>query len=254
MAPVKFEEDIKEKLEKRTMQPSNDAWNKLSERLEGQGKSKNKKPVLWLGIAASIVGILLVTSQFFSNETTVVNEVPKIVVVPETVEQNKDTTIEVETDVATENTSGSIQTNQKRVVKKSIKTPVEVKTELDKKQTVIVQENDLEVLKKISVNSVEVALKPLTFEEEKIQAVANQIQKLKDNNTVTDEAIDALLLEAQKEIRLNKLYNTTTTVVDANLLLQDVEADLDQSFRSKVFEAIKASYGTVKTAVAQRND
>jgi len=78
---------------------------------------------------------------------------------------------------------------------------------------------------------------------------------LKDyNKEVTDEAIDALLLQAQKEITLKKLYNVSTRVVDADLLLQDVEADLDQSFRTKVFETLKASYNTVKTAVAQRNN
>ena len=82
-----------------------------------------------------------------------------------------------------------------------------------------------------------------------------QVKNLKDKNQeVSDAAIDALLLQAQKEIRFEKLYNKTIGVVDANLLLEEVENDLDQSFRSKVFEAIKASYGTVKTAVAQRNN
>ena len=43
-------------------------------------------------------------------------------------------------------------------------------------------------------------------------------------------------------------------MVDAEALLENVEAELDQSFRNKVFEAIKSSYNSVKTAVAQRND
>lgn len=253
MAPIKFEEDIKDKLDKRTLQPSNNAWGKLSERLDDQRKKKNNKPILWLGLAASVVGILLVVSQFFINET-IVDDVPKIVVVPKVVEQTQNNTIVVETHTNIENPPENNQADKKEVVKEPIKNPVIVKMEFDKKQTVIAQENSIEELKKEPVNSVEVALKPLTFEEEKIQAVANQIQTLKDNNEITDEAINALLLEAQKEIRLNKLYNETTGVVDANLLLQDVEADLDQSFRSKVFKVIKSSYGTVKTAVAQRND
>ncbi len=81
------------------------------------------------------------------------------------------------------------------------------------------------------------------------------MEKLKSKNQeVTDEVIDALLLEAQKEIRFNKSYNNSTGIVDANMLLQEVETDLDQSFRSKVFDAIKASFGTVKTVVAQRNN
>ena len=253
MAPIKFEESIKDKLDKRTLQPSNNAWGKLSERLDNQGKKKNKKPALWLGLAASIVGILFVISQFFNNET-MINEVPKTVVIPEAVRQNKNNTIAVDERIAIENTSENTKVNQEEVVKESVKAPVPIKTEFNKEQTAIAQENNIEKLKKVFVNPVEVALEPLTFEQKKIQTVVNQIQTLKNNNAVTDDAIDALLLEAQKEIRLNKLYNETTGVVDANLLLQDVEADIDQSFRRKVFEAIKASYGTVKTAVAQRND
>lgn len=253
MAPIKFEEDIKDKLDKRTLQPSNNAWSKLSERLGNQGKKRNNKPVLWVGLAASIVGILLITSQLFNNEA-VVDNVPKIVVIPEAVEQNKNKDIAVEESIDIESTSKNTQIDKEKVVKESVKKRILVRPEFNKKQTAIAQEISTEKLKKASLNPVEVTREPLTFEQKKIQAVANQIQALKDNNAVTYDAIDALLLEAQKEIRLNQLYNETTGMVDANLLLQDVEAELDQSFRSKVFEAIKASYGTVKTAVAQRND
>ncbi|GAA3635433.1 hypothetical protein [Flavivirga jejuensis] len=247
MEPNKFEDNIKDKLEKRTLQPSNDAWDKLSERLDNQGKNKNIKPVLWLGVAASIVGILLVISQFFNHRTRI-NNAPETVVVPEILEQKKNNAIVIEKHINIEH----LQVDEEEAIVEPIKKVVPV--EITKKQTIIVQENNLKKLKKESVNPVEVKLESLTFEQEKIQVVANKIKALKDNNEVTDDAIDALLFEAQKEIRLNQLYNKTTGVVDANLLLQDVEADLDQSFRSKVFETIKLSYGTVKSAIAQRND
>ncbi|MDD7886837.1 hypothetical protein [Flavivirga sp. 57AJ16] len=253
MEPIKFEERIKDKLDKRRLQPSHSAWDKLSERLDNQEKKRNNKPILWLGLAASIVGILLVISQLFNNET-IANDVPKTMVNPEIVEQNESKVIDVEEYINTENTSERTLVNPKEIVKKPIKKPVLIKSELNKGQTVIVQENGVKKINKETVNTVKIALDPLSFEEEKVQAVAHKIQALKNNNAVTDDAIDALLLEAQKEIRLNRLYNETTGVVDANLLLKDVEAELDASFRSKVFEAIKASYGTVKTAVAQRND
>jgi hypothetical protein len=34
MAPVKFEDNIREKLESREIEPSGDAWKRLSERLD----------------------------------------------------------------------------------------------------------------------------------------------------------------------------------------------------------------------------
>ena len=63
-----------------------------------------------------------------------------------------------------------------------------------------------------------------------------------------------LLKEAEREIFKDKLKNENTRTVNANDLLQDVEADLEQSFRAKVFETLKSSYDSVKTAVANRNN
>ena len=60
--------------------------------------------------------------------------------------------------------------------------------------------------------------------------------------------------DAEKAIFKEKIKNTNTQTFDADALLQDVEADLQQSFRAKVFEALKSSYETVKTAVAERNN
>lgn len=67
----------------------------------------------------------------------------------------------------------------------------------------------------------------------------------------TETDVDALLKEAQQ-----KLKHTTTEkdyAIDAKALLQDVEADLDELFRAKVFETLITGYKKVKTAVAQRN-
>jgi len=71
---------------------------------------------------------------------------------------------------------------------------------------------------------------------------------------VSDAEINTLLDQAQKEISLHRLYNETTKKVDANALLEDVEADLEQSFRNRAFKAIKSGYKYVKTAVAERNN
>src|SRR5690606_9988326 len=110
-------------------------------------------------------------------------------------------------------------------------------------------------LKKETIKSADVIVKELTFEEQKIQDVVAQIQILKNNNTdVPESEIDVLLLNAQKEISLNQLYNNNKRLVDAASLLHDVEADIDQSFRSKVFEAFEDGFGTIKSAVVNRNN
>ena len=72
MAPLKFEEHIKDKLEQRKLQPSADAWQKLNDQLEDDASKKNNKTFWWLGIAASIVGVMLVGTIIMNsgNENT----------------------------------------------------------------------------------------------------------------------------------------------------------------------------------------
>ncbi len=253
MEPIKFEENVKDKLNKRKLKPSKEAWNKLSKRLEGQEKKSNNKPIWWMGLAASIVGVLFVVSQFLNDKSTE-KVMPQVVDTPgiETIiKENK-------ASIANEDTINNIEDIKRfdeLLLKKSEKTNAIVKEDIVAKGKGKIKNNGVSEPKIVTNIPAVVTSEKLTFEEETIQHVVAEIKKLKDYNTeVTDEEIDMLLLEAQKEITLNKLYNDNTKMVDADLLLQDVEADLDQSFRSKVFETLKASYNTVKTAVAQRND
>ncbi|WP_100614331.1 hypothetical protein [Confluentibacter citreus] len=235
MAPNKFEQHIKDKLTNRTLQPSPDAWNTLSKRLDHQTETRKNKPYWWLGLAASIVGVLLVTT-LFNNRDADIESNPIIVDNPQPIK-----------DVLQENVE------PQDLIKK--KKPI-ITEQINKKEVLIVNntDNQTTALTKETVKSAELAVKELTFEEQKIQDVAAQIQLLKDNKgDVSDSEIDALLLKAQKEINLNQLYSNKG-LVDAKSLLQDVEADIDQSFRSKVFEALKDSFGTVKSAVANRNN
>ena len=243
----KFDNTIKEMLEGRKLQPANGAWAKLSERLDHEEKNHNKKTMWWLGIAASLVGVLFVVFQFFNTEEVK----PIIVDAPTLIEKNNNTQVVLD-DVKTEKAAiKDIEENEafeKLPLKEKISFPnIKNSIAITKENTIIKTEVIIQTVKKEEEN--------LRFEEQKTQDVVAQVEALKSQNLeVTDAVIDQLLLQAQKEIRLKKKYNSTTGIVDANMLLQEVEADLDQSFRSKVFDAIKASYNSVKTAVAQRNE
>lgn len=260
MAPIKFENNIKEKLDERRLQPSANAWTKLSERLD-ENKKRSNKPFWWFGIAASIVGLTFVAFQFLKSDIEVDNT-PKVVVTPEVIKQDDISTGSITVDKIASDNAENIEEVSEEIKLKKEETPNQIKKEtpiikpdLLKENTVIAKENDIPEEINESIEIVKTIPKNLTIEEQKIQDVVAQIKILKTKNTiVTNEAIDALLAEAQREIALEELYNHTTGVVDADLLLQDVETELDQSFRNKVLEALKASYSSVKTAVAQRND
>ena len=242
-----FENKIKETLENRSIQPSAQAWVKLSNRLDSAATKPNNKTFWWLGIAASVIGILFVVSIFFKNEkgtnkivVTPVEDVNETVA-PEAIDTNsfnedKLVILEDKTAISEE----TIQ-NDKQVPSQTLSYKNNENMELA---------NQSESINKDTKAPQEV----LSFEDKKIQEVVAKIADLKSQNAqVTEADIDALLLEAQNEIRLQK-SNNQVAGIDPLELLQGVEADLNQSFRSKVLEAIKASYGTVKTAVAQRND
>ena len=79
MSPIKFEENIKEELEKRTISVSGDAWDKLSNRLETSQNSK-KKSFWWIGIAASAVIGLWIAVEVVNTQNVVA---PSIVIEPE---------------------------------------------------------------------------------------------------------------------------------------------------------------------------
>jgi hypothetical protein len=238
MAPSNWDNHIKESLEKRQLQPSPDAWSKLQNRLESEEKRKSNKMFWWLGLAASIVGIVFISTMFFNkNEqpTNAIVETPKAVI--ETEKSRK------QSDIISEETIEIVEQIKKQPKQNQ---PIH-STKIEEQQQLVETKNiELEQPKQDIINN---------FEDEKLKEVVAQIQELKNtNDVVTEDEIDALLKEAEKAIFKEKLKSANTQTVDADALLQDVEADLQQSFRAKVFEALKTSYETVKTAVAERNN
>ncbi|MCR8668873.1 hypothetical protein NO995_14390 [Aestuariibaculum sp. M13] len=245
MARNNFEKQIKEKLEGRTMKPSADAWNTLSKRLDANENKSSNKRYLWLGIAASFIGVLFLVTVFTKTEETVpviVNN-PKVVeeTIPmEVVSQNVKDTSKVEENTTNKVIEESMLKKQHDVISKQ-------------EQRIVVAQEQSDMSEELQ-NSNNQLKKELSFEDQKVEEVIAKVNDLMTHNKeVTDNEIEALLLDAQRSINKQRILNQSTGVVDADLLLQDVETELDQSFRSKIFDAIKTSFGTVKTAVAQRN-
>ena len=256
MAPIKYEEQLKEKLEKRTIQPSPEAWSNLSNRLDKQDKNNNTKLFWWLGIAASIVGVILVTIFVFDNsESKTISPTVVDVDNDKVLKDNgssEDNTVSKQ-EAIVDNATETIVSNEEQPASK-----VEKSSEIIPPKAMIsnkaIASNDLKVQKQ-SQEVFEIPVNNSDFEQTKLNEVVTEINKLKtENPAVTDDEIDSLLKQAEREILTNKLNILNTRTVDVNSLLQDVETDLEQSFRSKVFEALINNYETVKTAVAERNN
>ena len=256
MAPIKFEENIKEKLGKRKIQPSENAWNKLSERLDVQEESSRNPVVWWLGLAASLVGIFLVTTLFIKTgedksilptlvETPIKDtlELQDIVPEPEAIVEHDNKSNEE--DMNLNNNSNNIISNQilikKTVKKEGFKTKSEVVT--------------YNILKDESIDKKEIINSNSKSNNAHDQEIVAQIPELdKEEELITDSEIESLLERAQNDLVKNNIKTGNTLSVDANSLLLDVETDLEQSFRDKMFNTLISGYNTLKTAVAERND
>ena len=92
--------------------------------------------------------------------------------------------------------------------------------------------------------------------DNKINEVVELVNELEEEHTaVTDAEIDKLLLQAQREIISKQILDQKTNKIDAHALLLDVEAELyPESFRDKIFKALKDGFIKTRDVVASRNN
>lgn len=270
MAPLKFEENIKENLDKREINPSPDTWHKIAAQLdEAEENSHKENPRFWYLIAASIIGLVIISSLVFNSinfqeepnknivkvdDTENVNELEEeFINTNETrwVENSEVDKIEdADNPNAFESKSQEAVTSRNPVDNKMIKEDKRFSQKVEdhtimKETSAIAQENE-------DINKVN-ALEETNLIEAKVADIVNQVNELKrKNTTVTDEEIEQLIRKAQREITTDKILENKK--VDAMALLNEVESELDETFKERVFEALKTGFQKVKTAVAERNN
>ncbi len=234
-----FENITRETLHNRTIKPGDDVWDKLENSLSKQ-RRKRKLNFIFGAVAASIAFLLLI-GLFVQNKTVLqpdiqTVETAKPVLVPGA---EKESISNVpETKITVMSIGNTIQ--EKPVVPNKMASP-EAIAEADKPQN-----TDEGLHQKTAYKNII---------DQKVDEVVAQILDLKKNSgSPSDGEINALLADALKEIKSRELLNQASGKVDANALLADVEDEIDSSFKEKVLLALRESYQTVKTAVAQSNN
>ena len=254
----KFEEHLKSKLEERSIQPSENAWSKLEHKLDVQERKTNPKLVWWLGIAASIVGLLLVAFFYFNNvDSTEI--IPVLVETPAEETNTKEENIpEFNTIVGSEKPNKEIINTIKNQSKTSVvKQNIGTKTTINKSTSLISNEEVVEtnLNKSESLNNNNAIIdNSIQLPNNSQNSIAQASETITNQKLDIDSEIDLLLNNAQKDVALIDSQNNDKIVVDSNSLLEEVEMDLEESFRDKIFQTIKSGYKTVKTAVAERNN
>ncbi|NNK82101.1 MAG: hypothetical protein HKO92_03140 [Flavobacteriaceae bacterium] len=246
------------KLEKRTIQPSKSAWDVLSKKMDDEENTSNNKTYWWLGIAASIIGVLLV-SLFYFNRVDSEELDMELVDTPlkeskEEVSKTSNTQEVVETNIAKHKESELIN---KKDTQPEINQIVLSKSKL--KKNVPKRTNQVASQKGYNSNTKLKKNKPSLKDNELIKETTKDLVTQNYNiETQTklklDLEIDRLLEQAQKDIVLKKTTRDTAMIVSSKDLLLEVELDLEESFRSKVLNTIVSGYNSIKTAVAERNE
>lgn len=267
MAPIKFDENIREKLEGRELQPSPDAWKKLSGKLDATQEQGGNKAI-WYAVAASFVGILILASVFFSsNESSSENNTDFVEVnTSEKEVLNNNEELE-KTDNISENKSAGIASEEiKQDVPKRTKTEDKIKQVQKKKDVILeelIQDKTSEAVvktettiqkkrEKVTENKAYLSKEDIILNEKVKEVVAKVEQLKKDNTSISVEELNALLVNAQLEIQTERVLSSTK--VDPEALLGDVEWELEQNFRDKVYYALGDGFQFIKTAVVERNN
>ena len=237
MEPNKLDLEIKQKLDDRTIQPSAQAWDRLSAKLDSAEKTKSKRNYNWIYIAASLVGFSLIGTVFFTVLDTVIvdNNLPTVVL-----EQKKDVNKSEESKIDNENVLPNLLQNKmlkesKVVANNSIKT--QSKQLLNKEDTVstINQSKENNAVVNVESNNSESISKNRYISAEKLLAEIsnNKVEKTSSN-------------------RPTERYKSGIAV-NPNSLLINAESELNQSFRETAIERINKNYNSIKAVLANRN-
>lgn len=250
MAPLKFEEDLKEKLEGREIKPPIHAWDRISKELDAP---KTKRKSFWgYGIAASLIGLLLISIWFFNTDSKDTPEISNIENKEEVKKEKKEPLFETanEAHVNVDETERPVLEGKENSPKKVRKQHRDIENIQPKTPTVIA---NVEVRKE-QKNKTDDPIFEDKLIEKQLNTVLETVALLEANNTnVSNAEVDSLLRNAQREILKEKALEAGISV-DAMALLYEVEDELDKTFRDKVLEKLKDGYQKVRTAVADRNN
>lgn len=260
MAPLKFEENIRQKLEQRKIQPSAGAWERIDKDLDGQKPQKSKPKWLWLAVAASFVGILILDGTFF--DTNKPQNDPPIVNIPsgdETLSEDnpkKEKLVQEETIPQSEIEDRPF--GEKLPTSKSKRqTPTD-----DPKLAENSEKNNPALTEAVKPNK-DLSEDIVTFEDptlkrsidREINALLDTVDSLKQQNRqVSDADIDVLLAQAQQKLLAENAIVNRAENLSATALLQEAEGELDRSFRDRIFDALRKGYLKTRDALASRND
>ncbi len=253
---MNLEDNFKDKLERRRLEPTASAWDRIEGKLDASQGKKKSKIVLWMGIAASFIAGVFITALIY-NTSAVDEQTPYVENQPEEVideiipEQISDKPSEI---LLTDATTNNVE------VQKSVTSPKN-NTATKKKRTNPTKSKYRPYSNANTINSqVEEAVATSIMKEEVIKSTINAVvdvnpDEVKTSEELLDDEVENLLKAAQQNINKQPVYAQPQRVVDANELLLDAEAEVDpDSFKDRMFRTLKKEFNRAVEAVANKDN
>lgn len=237
MEPNKLENQIREKISAREINPSASSWDRLDAMLSIAENKKPKRNFKWLFIAAGIVGFVFV-GWFLLNQNDTTSEINNTNAVVESNTDAVNAIKEKEVEKPIFHTKESIPSikNQKAIKNTAIAAVATSKTALAK-------------IKK-GQDKATPSVKSETVDPESIAEVVPQKTEEKRKETVNSSALLAASdLNASEKTNQNK----SKLKINANALLSQVDGEIELTFRQKTIKTISKKFESAREAIVSRN-
>tara|TARA_R110002072_G_scaffold33696_16_gene101862 strand:- start:4521 stop:5393 length:873 start_codon:yes stop_codon:yes gene_type:complete len=290
MEANKFEQEIHQKFNQRKIQPSDSAWERLSDKLDAEGQQKKKGWLLYIGYAASIA---LIISLFFLGNTDETETPENTIVLQEITVPKIDGKLNLLKEPAINKevfTSNSLS----KTVENTVKSEEKKKPSIIKKKELFKNQNLLKTDKSVIAqkpktnfeNTIDPNIdKTINFKETVENGSAIFNNKLENQNKLIDSSkfisktsisvdSDALLFavtHSKEEIRgyykkyrisqakvlktIQDELNKNNLKINPSTILAEVEREVnEESFQNNFYQFIKKRVSDVAVAIANRNN
>ncbi|WP_333695274.1 hypothetical protein [Flavobacterium sp.] len=225
MEPNNIENQIREKLSQREIQPSSKAWDRLDAMLSVE-EQKPKRNFKWLAIAAVFLGFTVVGIFLLNSKDSFQNSVPSQPIVLE----NETNTINQDSEEVNGSSLLKPKENQVIVLQPSHKME-KPKSEINPKKDFLLE---VKTESPVLVEKTEV---PNTLPLDQIEKAQKLLAEVEQGIKTTD----------------NSKKHASGISVNPKTLLESAEQEVTASFRNKLLQSIDKNYETIKSALANRN-
>lgn len=211
----------REEIQKRTINPSSDSWEKLSGKLDAIEQHDKRKKWPYISIASAILILISIGVYFYQPKE-------QRILVPEIVGPSSQEKI-IKNPQKIEEPETEIASTPEQTSAKEYEQDIPIKEDSKEEQIAFIKISEPR-------EKTELKVTPLVLEDTLLEA-----PRIAENNKIEETDIDHEIDQLLHESKIQLIYNgaiTSKKLVNSNALLNSVEDDLDKSLKERLIEKI----------------